>query len=106
MQEYEGKLTLLIADDTTPDSTQDKVKKLLASITSKHRIEYHRHPQNIGPAAKFVYATLNAKSKHMAFFEGDNDWPPTTGIKQQVVYFEGHPSESGCFHRAQLVDGY
>lgn len=61
MQGYEGKLTLLIANDTSPDSTQDKVEELLASITSKRRIEYHRHPQNIGPAAKFVCATLNAK---------------------------------------------
>ena len=104
MQAYEDKITLLIADDATPDSTQDKVEELLANITLKHRIEYHQHPQNLRLAANFVRATLNAKGKYIGFFEGDDNCTPPTKIKQQVVYFEGRPSASGCFHHAQLVD--
>jgi hypothetical protein len=106
MQEYEGKLPLLIADYPSPNSSHDKVIELMASVTSKRRIEYRRHTQNIGPAAKFVCATPNAKGKSISSCEGGDDWTSPTGIKQQVVYFEGHPSASGCFHYAQLIDGY
>lgn len=106
MQGYECKLTLLMAGAPSPNSSHDKVIELMASVTSKPRFEYRRHPQNIGPAANFVCATPNAKGKYIASCDGDDGWTSPMGIKQQAVYFEGHPSASGCFHYAQLIDGY
>ena len=104
MQEYEGKLTLLIADDASPDSTPERVAKLIEGNTSKHRIEYHRHPKNIGLEANFVWATLHATGKYIAFCEGDDYWTSPSKINQQVDYLERHPYSAGCFHHAQLVD--
>ena len=99
MQEVNFPVELIIADDCSPDYTNEKVA-LFSNHTNAHWIRYTRHESNIGMMPNFTWALRQARGKYIALCEGDDYWTDPLKLQKQVEFLEANEEYSGCFHKA------
>ena len=105
MQETNFEYDLIIADDCSPDKTNEIVKNLIATHPKGHIIKYFRHPKNIGMQANGLFAFEQCNGKYIALCEGDDYWTDPNKLQKQVDFLEANPQYAFTLHhRKRLVN--
>lgn len=90
MQECNFEVELIIANDCSPDNTDEVIQDILNNHHKSHWIKYIRHKENKGMMPNFIYALQQCKGKYIALCEGDDYWTDPLKLKKQVEFLEGN----------------
>ncbi len=90
MQQYDGPIEFIIANDNSPDNTDQVIKDYLAThkIPENFEVKYTKHPQNMGMMPNFIWALNQATTSYIALCEGDDYWTDPLKIKKQIDFLE------------------
>jgi glycosyltransferase involved in cell wall biosynthesis len=97
MQQTDFNYELIIADDCSPDNTEEIVKNIIQTHPNGHVIKYFRHETNIGMQPNGTFAGEQCKGKYIAICEGDDYWIDPLKLQKQVDFLEHNP-EYGLVH--------
>jgi glycosyltransferase involved in cell wall biosynthesis len=104
MQECDFDIELIIANDASPDSTDEIIQSLIESHLKSTWIKYVRHEKNIGMMPNFIYALNQCKGKYIALCEGDDYWTEPLKLQKQVEFLEENEEYSICWTKFNKVD--
>lgn len=90
---------VLIGDNASEDGTAE----LVGSYQDK-RIRYHRHEENIGPAANYNSLIARARGKYVCLF-GDDDKVLPGNFEPKLALLETYPDVALVYSRSHLMDG-
>lgn len=101
MQQYSGPVEFIIANDNSPDATEEIVKKYFLEnpAPSNFEIKYTKHATNKGMTANFIWAMEQATGIYTALCEGDDYWIDNLKLEKQVRFLEENPDYSFSTHR-------
>ena len=104
MQQYEGPVEFIIANDNSPDATDEVVKKYFLEnpAPSNFEIKYTKHETNKGMMPNFIWALEQATGEYIALCEGDDYWIDPLKLQKQVDFLEENLNYSFCTHRFLL----
>ena len=90
MQQYDGPVEFIIANDNSPDATDEVVKKYFLEnpAPSNFEIKYTKHETNKGMMPNFIWAMEQATGKYIALCEGDDYWTDPMKLQKQVDFLE------------------
>jgi len=103
MQEVSFPVELIIADDCSPDNTQDVVESFKIH-KNYHWIKYTRHIQNKGMTTNFIWALQQTKGKYIALCEGDDYWTDPYKLQKQVDFLEANINCTAVFNRYYILE--
>lgn len=104
MQQYDGPVEFIIANDNSPDATDEVVKKYFLEnpAPSNFEIKYTKHETNKGMMPNFIWALEQATGKYIALCEGDDYWTESLKLQKQVDFLEENEEFSMVFHAATV----
>lgn len=85
---------LIVIDDASTDSTEDKIKEYQKK---NNRIKYIKHMKNKGSSAARNTGIKAAKGDYIAFQDSDDEWLPGK-LEKQMNKFETAPLEIGVIY--------
>lgn len=88
MQTITFPIELIIANDNSPDNTDDIVKNILKNHSKSFIIRYINQKENKGMIANFIDALSQCSGKYIAFCEGDDYWVDHLKLQRQVNFLE------------------
>lgn len=88
MQDADFPIEFIIADDCSPDRTNEIVQNYINKHPNGKWITYTRHPNNKGMMPNFIWALEQAKGKYIALCEGDDYWTDPLKLQKQVGLLE------------------
>lgn len=88
MQKTNFQIELIIANDNSPDGTDEIVKVLIESAPSNITVLYVKHKLNKGGNANYIWAVEKAAGKYIANCEGDDYWTDPLKLQKQVDFLE------------------
>ncbi|MBD8017004.1 glycosyltransferase family 2 protein [Kaistella pullorum] len=105
LQEYPGEIEYIIANDRSPDNTDEIVKAFLASrqVPSNFKIFYTRHEENKGMSGNINWALQRAAGKYIAICEGDDYWTDPLKLRTQVEFLEENKEYALCFSNMNVL---
>ena len=105
MQQYDGPVEFIIANDNSPDNTDQVIKDYLAkhTIPDNFEVKYTKHPQNIGMMPNFFWALDQATGKYLSLCEGDDVWIDRLKLQKQVEFLEFNHDFSLVFSNAEVL---
>lgn len=104
MQKANFDIELIIANDNSPDNTDELIKEILKNNISKIHIDYTNHDSNKGMMSNFIWALHQARGKYIALCDGDDYWTDPLKLQKQVDFLESNPDFSICFHKVNEID--
>lgn len=98
-QNYPGEIEFIIANDNSPDSTDEVVEKYLSQkkIPQNFILKYTNHEVNKGSIYNFSWAIEQAGGKYIALCEGDDYWTDPFKLQKQVDFLQKNDDYSLCF---------
>ncbi|ODM54954.1 glycosyltransferase family 2 protein [Elizabethkingia meningoseptica] len=104
-QQYSGDIEFIIANDCSPDDTDEIINKYLEShiIPDNIEVKYVRHSINIGMMPNFFYGLKQASGKYIALCEGDDFWTEPEKLQKQVLFLENNPEFCITFTNVNVV---
>lgn len=110
MQEYNGEIEFIIANDNSPDETHRVVTEFLNtnSIPPRFEIKYTKHEKNLGMMPNFIWALKQATGDYIAMCEGDDYWIDPLKLQKQVDFLDANEDYVACQHYRYLLhnDGH
>ena len=103
MQIVNFPVELIIADDCSPDSTQNIVKDIIDGHPNGSWIKYFRHDTNLGMQQNAMFATNKCQGKYVAVCEGDDYWTDPYKLQKQVDFLEKNEEYSLSFHKIEIL---
>lgn len=103
MQQTNFEVELIIADDCSPDDTQNVVENIIKTHSKSHWVKHTRHQHNKGMNDNFLWAMKQAKGKYIALCEGDDYWTDPLKLQKQVDFLEANEEYSTCFHKVNFI---
>ena len=105
IQQYDGPIEFIIANDNSPDNTDTVVKNYLNEVVVPKNIEikYTAHTINKGININFTWALQQASGKYIAMCEGDDYWIDPLKLQKQVDFLENNPEYVMCFHKIKIL---
>lgn len=97
MQECNFEYELIIANDSSPDNTDEVIHSLLNNHPKGKLITYFKHENNIGMMPNFIYALEKCKGNYVAVCEGDDYWTDPLKLQKQVDFLTANAQYSACF---------
>lgn len=105
LQETDFIIELIIANDCSPDNSDEVIKKIIQNPPENIVVKYTRHESNKGMNANFVWALKQAKGKYIAICEGDDYWTEKNKLQKQTDFLENHPDYVLSFHNVKFLNG-
>ncbi len=103
MQIVDFPVELIIADDCSPDSTQNIVKDIIDSHPNGSWIKYFRHSTNLGMHKNAIFATSKCEGKYIAICEGDDYWIDKNKLQIQFDFLENNKEFNLCYHDVKVL---
>lgn len=103
LQRANFSIELIIANDCSPDKTDEIVNELIISNETNIEIVYKKHETNIGMMPNFTFALNQAQGKYIALCEGDDFWNDPHKLQKQVDFLENNPEYVLCFHKVKIL---
>ena len=103
MQIVDFPVELIIADDCSPDSTQNIVKDIIDSHPNGSWIKYFRHNTNLGMHKNAIFATSKCEGKYIAICEGDDYWIDKNKLQIQFDFLENNLEFNLCYHDVKVL---
>lgn len=106
MQQYDGPVEFIIANDNSPDATDEVVKKYFLEnpAPSNFEIKYTKHETNKGMMPNFIWALEQATGEYIALCEGDDYWIAPNKLSDQIKFMLQHDSCSLNFTAAKTYN--
>ena len=104
MQDINFEVELIIADDNSPDNTEQVVLDIASSHPNGKWIKYTKHNKNKGMMPNFIWTLEQCKGKYIAMCEGDDYWTDPNKLQKQVDFLEGNEEYVLCFHNVLIQD--
>lgn len=102
-QEVDFEYELIIANDNSPDNTDEVVKEVMLQHSEGKKINYIKHPQNIGAIPNFYFSFTKARGKYIAICEGDDYWIDNRKLQKQITFLEANQDYSASFHDVYML---
>ncbi|MFM9989045.1 glycosyltransferase [Flavobacterium sp.] len=102
MQKTNFDYELVIANDNSPDETNEIINNYIDSHPDGHKIKYLHNKVNIGMMPNFINALKNCSGKYIALCEGDDYWIDEFKLQKQVDFLENNSDYVICFHHAGI----
>ena len=90
IQECKFNIELIIADDNSPDNTEEVVRKFLKDHPRKHWVRYTKHKENKNMFRNAQWSLNQARGKYIAICEGDDYWSDPFKLQKQVDFLENN----------------
>lgn len=103
LQECDFHVELIIANDCSPDGTDDVVNSILKNNPKSHQIKYIKHHNNKGSMSNFIWALQLCQGKYIALCEGDDYWTDILKLQKQVDFLEKNDEYVMCFHKVDIL---
>ena len=97
MQECDFEVELILANDCSPDKTDEVIQDILKNHPKASWIKYLKHDKNIGMMPNFLFALNHCKGEFIAVCEGDDYWTDPLKLQKQVGFLEANPDYSICW---------
>lgn len=102
-QKVSFNVELIVADDNSPDNTEQEVSNIKSSHPKSKWLKYTRHKKNIGMMPNFIWALEQCKGRYIAICEGDDFWTDPYKLQKQVNFLEQNSEYCMCFHDANFL---
>jgi FkbM family methyltransferase len=99
MQKTTFEFEVVLAEDCSPDATQEVVRSFLQQHPRSNKVKYIRHAVNKGMMDNFIWALNQCRGEYIAICEGDDYWIDPLKLERQIAILEQNPSHSFCFHQ-------
>lgn len=103
IQECNFPIELIVANDCSPDNTDELIKKTIEHHPKGNLINYVKHTNNVGMMPNFIYALNMAKGKYVALCEGDDYWTDSQKLQKQIDFMDANLDFSMCFHPVEIT---
>lgn len=104
MQECDFEVELIIANDCSPDQTDQVIQNVLENHLNASWIKYIKHEKNLGMMPNFIHSMSMCQGKYVALCEGDDYWTDHLKLQKQVDFLERNPDFGICFHKVQEIN--
>lgn len=104
MQKADFEIELIIADDNSPDKTEDVIHEIASKHPNGKWIKYTKHKANKGVIPNFIWALQQCQSEYIAICEGDDYWTDPYKLQKQVDFLKKNPNYSLCFHKVKILN--
>lgn len=102
-QKTSFEIEFIIANDNSPDNTDEIILKYIKNHPKGNYIKYFKHPENLGMIPNFNFALQQCKGKYVALCEGDDYWTDPLKLQKQVDFLESNSAYSGSAHQSTLL---
>lgn len=103
MQQTDFPVELIIANDCSPDNTDEVVTNLMAKAPENVTVKYTRHDSNKGMGSNFTWAAGQCTGKYIAHCEGDDYWTDPLKLQKQVDFLDKNLSYVASSHHRYLL---
>ena len=100
MQQCNFDVEFIIADDNSPDGTEQIVHRFIETHPNGSWIKYTKHSKNKGMNLNFVWALKQCSGKYIALCEGDDYWTDPLKLQKQVDFLEKNKEYEVCVHNS------
>lgn len=104
MQECSYQIELIVADDCSPDHTQQIVQSIIQEHVNGSWIRYTRHIENKGMMPNFIWALQECHGTYVALCDGDDFWTDSFKLQKQVDFLENNPNYVMSFHPCEFLN--
>ncbi len=104
MQICDFDVELIIANDCSPDKTDDVIQNILENHQYPSWIRYTRHEKNIGMMPNFIFGLEQCKGKFIAICEGDDYWTDPLKLQKQVNFLNENLDFYGHAHQCNIIE--
>lgn len=104
MQECDFDVELIIANDCSPDQTDNIIQGIIKNHPKGFWIKYIKHESNVGMMSNFIFALKECRGEYIALCEGDDYWTDPLKLQKQVDFLEKNEDYNICFHNVQLFN--
>jgi|SRR5690554_897178 len=103
MQKCNFNVELIIADDNSPDYTEEVVNDIIKNHKNGHWIKYVKHSTNKGMMPNFIWTLNECKGKYIAICEGDDYWVDPYKLQKQIDFLENNPDFKFSMGRVDML---
>lgn len=106
MQQTSFPYEVLVYDDASTDSTPEIIKEYTEKypdIFKPTLYENNNFSQGLGYVGLYT-GIREAKSRYVAYCEGDDYWTDPLKLQKQVIFLESHPEYEVCAHETLIRD--
>ena len=96
---------LIIANDASPDNTDEVVNQVIKKAPEHIIVKYTKHSSNLGMMRNFIWALNQARGKYVALCEGDDYWTDKNKLQIQVDFLEQNIDIALCCHNVDFISG-
>lgn len=90
MQQCDFEVELIVANDCSPDATDQVVKDITMWHPRGFWIKYSKHDKNLGMMPNFIFALQECTGQYIAMCEGDDYWTDPLKLQKQVDFLEAN----------------
>ena len=105
LQKTNFPVEFIIANDNSPDHTDNIVKQVIKNTPDNVQVRYTKHEVNKGMNPNFTWALKQAKGKYIAICDGDDYWIDENKLQKQVDFLEQNPNYAICCHNVYFLNG-
>lgn len=95
---------LIIANDASPDNTDEVVNQVIKKAPEHIIVKYTKHSSNLGMMLNHHWAINQAQGKYIAICDGDDYWIEETKLQSQFDFLEKNPDYSICCHNFKVLN--